>query len=90
MHQADVQGIGQRDGRLQSAQLVDLQQPDALSKAVEHEARGRILMGKRIFRPGQKHGYAGLMMRRIDGAVPDQHAGNIRNLVERAGRKRIQ
>ena len=76
-NQSDIQRIGQRDGRFDGAELLDLHQAGGLAEAVEHAARAHNLMDKQVLLRRQHDGDAGLMLLRIYSAMADGDAGHI-------------
>ena len=59
-HGAHAEGVGQRDGRFQHAQLLHLHQPRALAEAVEHGGGCGRLVQERVAGVRAHHGHAGL------------------------------
>ena len=77
VHRAHAQGVGEQDGRLQSAQLLDLDKAGGLAKAVDDVGRRRHFFVKEIAGVGQKGGDAGLHLPVGEGAVAHRHPRHV-------------
>ena len=79
--QTHVQGVGEGDGGLQTAQLLDLHEPRALAEAVEDKGCGGQFVDKGIFLAGEEDGDTGLVIGSGHRAVADGDAGHIGDAV---------
>ena len=79
--QAHIEGVGEGDGGLQGAQLLELQEPRRLAEAVEGADAGGELMGKGVLGAGQDHGDPGLVRGGVHRGVTHQYAGHVGDLV---------
>ena len=84
---ADGQGVGQKDRRLECAEFVDLDEADALAEAVDHMARGPDLLAEEIAAVGQDGGDTGVDIAGLKRAVANPHVGHVADVVIAAGRQ---
>lgn len=75
------QGIGQQNGGLQGAQLLHLDQADALAEAVDHMGSGQALLVKHIPCVGNDGGDAGVYLAVVERHMAHTHTRHIRNQV---------
>ena len=87
VHKADVERVGQGDGRLDRAQLLQLHQAQRLAKAVENLARADDLVQKQVVLRGEDDGHPRVPGLRAHRAVPHRNAGHVRQRVARAARE---
>lgn len=81
LHQAHIEGIGQGDGGLQRAQLLNLDKARRLAKAVPDIACGQQLVGEDVLPAGHHHRDAGVVVFAVDGAVSHRDAGDVGDFV---------
>ena len=80
-HGAHGQGIGQQNGGLQGAQLLHLDQADALAEAVDNMCPGQALLVEHIPCVGNDGGDAGMYLAVVDGHLAHTNTRHIGNEV---------
>ena len=88
VNQADVQRIGQCDGRFQTPQLIHLDESLRFPKPIQYEGGGGKFMGKRVFRTGKNHSNTGLVRTFLYSTVADGDTGDVGDFIEGTGGKR--
>ena len=84
LHRAHAEGVGEEDGRLQRAQLLDLDKAGGLAETVDDVAGRHHLIVENIPRMGQQGGDAGLDLAVRQRTVAYRNARHVTNLVQRA------
>ena len=86
---ADAQRVGQRDRRFDRAELVDLRRAGELAERVADEHRARHLVLKHIAARAERSTVTPVRTSSpsIERGVPDAHAGDVGDRVERARRE---
>jgi hypothetical protein len=83
---ADAQRVGQHDGRLDRAELLDLGRPGQLAEGVPHEHRPGHLVLEQVARVGQDRRHTGPDGVAFDDRrVPDADALDVGDRIERPG-----
>ena len=89
---AHRQRIGQRDRRLDGAELLHLRGPGELAERIadEHSAGHLVLEHVALVRDDDGHARCGSLSPSIERGVADRHAGDVGDGVERPGLERRQ
>ena len=82
-----AEGVRERDGRLQAAELLQLHEPTCLSEAVEHVRGCHGLACVDVALARHDDGHARVRVSMINGCVAHTHAGHVRDGVSRAARQ---